>query len=112
MTRTLLKCNGNRKSIIFLPKSCSGDGKRNPKSEITSINFCKLTVIMSQKANKTVLITGANRGIGLEFVKHYSNLGWKVLATTRSSSKDLSSLALNGGFIIEGTSIVVFSCNL
>ena len=67
---------------------------------------------MSQKANKTVLITGANRGIGLEFVKHYSNLGWKVLATTRSSSKDLSSLSLNGGFIIEGTRISVFPCNI
>jgi NAD(P)-dependent dehydrogenase (short-subunit alcohol dehydrogenase family) len=31
----------------------------------------------------TILITGANRGIGLEFVKQYSSAGWKVLATVR-----------------------------
>lgn len=32
---------------------------------------------------KTVLITGANRGIGLEFVKQYSANGWSVLACCR-----------------------------
>jgi NAD(P)-dependent dehydrogenase (short-subunit alcohol dehydrogenase family) len=32
---------------------------------------------------RTVLITGANRGIGLEFVKQYEALGWGVIATTR-----------------------------
>ncbi len=32
---------------------------------------------------RTVLITGANRGIGLEFVKQYEALGWRVIATTR-----------------------------
>ena len=31
----------------------------------------------------TVLITGSNRGIGLEFVNQYSNRGWNVIATTR-----------------------------
>lgn len=33
--------------------------------------------------NKTVLITGANRGIGLEFVRQYANKGWHVIATCR-----------------------------
>ena len=31
----------------------------------------------------TVLITGSNRGIGLEFARQYAALDWKVIATTR-----------------------------
>ncbi len=31
----------------------------------------------------TVLITGANRGLGLEFVRQYLADGWKILATCR-----------------------------
>jgi NAD(P)-dependent dehydrogenase (short-subunit alcohol dehydrogenase family) len=43
----------------------------------------------------TVLITGANRGIGLEFARQYSSSGWKVLATARNPQRtaDLASLA-------------------
>ena len=49
---------------------------------------------------KSVLITGASRGIGLEFVKQYLNLPQPpecVLATCRdpSSAEDLTSLAEN-----------------
>ena len=35
-------------------------------------------------APSTVLITGANRGIGLEFVRQYLDEGWQVFATCRS----------------------------
>lgn len=35
----------------------------------------------------TVLITGANRGLGLEFVKHYAADGWQVVATARDPQK-------------------------
>ena len=35
----------------------------------------------------TVLITGANRGIGLEFARQYSADGWDVIATARQSSR-------------------------
>ncbi len=31
----------------------------------------------------TILITGANRGLGLEFVRQYADDGWEVLATSR-----------------------------
>ncbi len=45
----------------------------------------------------TVFITGANRGIGLEFVKQYAESGWKIFASYRhkSSSADLSHLQSN-----------------
>jgi NAD(P)-dependent dehydrogenase (short-subunit alcohol dehydrogenase family) len=35
----------------------------------------------------TVLITGASRGIGLEFVRHYAAQGWKVLAACRNPAQ-------------------------
>ena len=40
----------------------------------------------------SILITGANRGIGLEFVRQYSSDGWDVIATVRESSPELVSL--------------------
>ncbi|MCP5246138.1 MAG: SDR family oxidoreductase [Burkholderiales bacterium] len=43
---------------------------------------------------KTALITGTNRGLGLEFVRQYALDGWRVLACTRnpSSSAELNQL--------------------
>ena len=35
----------------------------------------------------TVFITGANRGIGLEFTKQYLEEGWTVIATARKPEK-------------------------
>ena len=31
----------------------------------------------------TVLITGGNRGLGLEFTRQYAAMGWNVIATAR-----------------------------
>lgn len=42
----------------------------------------------------TVLITGANRGIGLEFARQYRDNGWDVVATTRQSSAELEGLGV------------------
>jgi NAD(P)-dependent dehydrogenase (short-subunit alcohol dehydrogenase family) len=42
----------------------------------------------------TVVITGANRGIGLEFARQYSADGWDVIATARQSSADLDALGV------------------
>ena len=53
---------------------------------ITSILFGLSICIpgIFAEEEQTVLITGSNRNIGLEFVKQFSNKGWKVIATTRS----------------------------
>ena len=42
----------------------------------------------------SILITGANRGIGLEFARQYSAEGWDVLATARQSSPELDGLGV------------------
>lgn len=42
----------------------------------------------------TVLITGANRGIGLEFARQYAADGWEVIATARQSSTELDALGV------------------
>jgi len=41
-----------------------------------------------------VLITGANRGLGLEFAKQYSRDGWDVVTTVREPSPELEALGL------------------
>ena len=41
-----------------------------------------------------VLITGANRGIGLEFARQYSQDGWDVIATARQSGGELDALGV------------------
>jgi len=44
-----------------------------------------LSSALSPAAADTVLITGANSGLGLEFAKQYAALGWHVIATHRRS---------------------------
>jgi len=46
-------------------------------------------------AAPTVLITGSNRGIGLEFARQYAELGWRVIATCRNPDEadDLRTIA-------------------
>jgi NAD(P)-dependent dehydrogenase (short-subunit alcohol dehydrogenase family) len=42
-----------------------------------------------------VLITGANRGIGLEFARQFAADGWDVIATTRETSAELDELGVS-----------------
>lgn len=41
----------------------------------------------------TVLITGANRGVGLALARHYHQAGWRVFGVCRSASDELSAVA-------------------
>ncbi len=43
----------------------------------------------------TVLVTGSNRGIGLEFVRQYASKGWSVIATCRTpaTADELNAIA-------------------
>src|ERR1700741_1456892 len=45
----------------------------------------------------SILITGANRGLGLEFARQYAADGWDVMATARNpkGSEELQQLAKN-----------------
>ncbi len=51
---------------------------------------------------KTVIITGANRGIGLEFVRQYQQDGWNVIAGCRApeSATELNKLQENGHLMV------------
>lgn len=49
-----------------------------------------------------ILITGANRGIGLELARQYSTRGDEVIAVCRHASKELTGLGLR---IIEGIDV-------
>ena len=42
---------------------------------------------------KNVVITGANRGIGLELAKHYRELDYTVIGICRETSEELDELA-------------------
>ncbi|NQU60277.1 MAG: SDR family oxidoreductase [Rhodospirillales bacterium] len=49
----------------------------------------------------TVFITGANRGLGLEFARQYAADGWRVIATCRDPGKANDLKAVEGDVIIE-----------
>ena len=65
--------------------------------KLSTIRFLILAAVLAvpgsaaaqiKKDTATVLITGANRGIGLELAKQYAARGWNVIATSRHPSGD------------------------
>lgn len=53
------------------------------RNATTAAGLLALLVLMSAVQAQTVLVTGSNRGIGLEFAKQYAGKGWTVIATHR-----------------------------
>jgi NAD(P)-dependent dehydrogenase (short-subunit alcohol dehydrogenase family) len=49
----------------------------------------------------TVLITGANRGLGLEFARQYAADGWQVIATCRDPARAWGLNELRGNIHVE-----------
>ena len=75
--------------------------------QVTLLCFCLLSgaaMADLEPGKTTVFITGANRGIGLEFVRQMSARGWNIIATTRKpdESEALRELAaVNEQIVIE-----------
>lgn len=59
----------------------------------------------------TVLITGANRGIGLEFCRQYAQQGWRVLACCRQPEQAVELNQLTNSMSIEVHKIDVSNRN-
>ena len=60
----------------------------------------------------TLFITGANRGIGLEFIKQYSKLGWNIIATARKPENATDLLAIADDYdrlVIERLDVTDFA---
>src|SRR5271165_6501096 len=55
---------------------------------IPSVLRCSYSEPRSSESMSTILITGANRGLGLEFACQYAADGWDVLAASRQPQKN------------------------
>jgi NAD(P)-dependent dehydrogenase (short-subunit alcohol dehydrogenase family) len=67
--------------LTALAVASSHTGAKKPKAEI------KLDAAKRTDITGTVLVTGANRGIGLELARNYAERGWTVIATARKPGK-------------------------
>jgi NAD(P)-dependent dehydrogenase (short-subunit alcohol dehydrogenase family) len=70
---------------------------------LTALCLCSMTATAAFESDQpTVLITGANRGIGLEFVQQFAERGWNIIATARTPKKaeDLNALAAENSQIV------------
>ncbi|MGI9329666.1 MAG: SDR family oxidoreductase [Gammaproteobacteria bacterium] len=76
--------------LALAGQAIAGGHGRAPSPEDILMDPAKRTEISG-----TVLITGANRGIGLEMARNYAKRGWTVIATARKPEKaaDLNAIA-------------------
>ncbi len=68
-------------SLTTLAWAGAHTGAKKPKPEI------KLDAAKRTDITGTALVTGANRGIGLELARNYAERGWTVYATARKPGK-------------------------
>jgi NAD(P)-dependent dehydrogenase (short-subunit alcohol dehydrogenase family) len=76
-----------------------GQGPHTVRCSLPKLSIALLAIALNIAAlpapAETVLITGANQGIGLEFAKEYAARGWTVIATHRrmTTPEELAALA-------------------
>ena len=68
--------------VGLIGEALAGGHGRAPRPEDLLVDPAKRTDITG-----TVLVTGANRGIGLELARNYAERGWAVIATARKPEK-------------------------
>jgi len=64
---------------------------------------------MSEPSEPVLLITGTNRGLGLEFVRQYAAAGWRILACCRDPQK---ATALNALAAASGGKVAVHALDV
>ena len=64
---------------------------------------------MDRSSKKTVVVTGANRGIGLGLAVAFASAGWVVFPACRTPTLALSAVQLNGGKLIDGIDVSIDS---
>ena len=73
-------------AFVLMTTGCFANPDDSPASDVSP-------------AGHTVLITGANRGIGLELARQYTTAGWQVIGTARKPEQAAELRALNARVI-------------
>ncbi len=96
--RDLLTGAAGLAATVFGAGQASAMGHERPKVEFAPED--KIGRAVGEGAQ--ILITGANRGLGLEFARQYAARGAKIIATARSpkSADELNELAANNSNIV------------
>lgn len=69
--------------IRLSPRSYRGTGALAPAPEIATLGRMTAQESKSDRAKRTVVLTGASRGIGHATVKRFSDEGWRIVTCSR-----------------------------
>lgn len=79
---------------------------------LISLSFGEFPATAEPNYQPTVLVTGANRGMGLEFVRQYSAMGYRVIATARKPDRavELNAIAAsNDDIVVEALDVTDYA---